>query len=187
MDLTTYYNKNIDTLNQFCDKYNIPRDYVSDTYLKIKDVLIKSGLTEQQYFNFIRKTIWNRHIDEKRRPSFKYVKDIHYHTKYCDNISSNAFFEAAKREQDDWDSQSQRYYEELEYLTRNLFKYIEKHKNYNEIEIFIFKAYCISGYTYREMEDKFGLRQTRCKETMRKFRKDIRNNFINYIENGETQ
>ena len=39
MTLDQYYERNIDVLCNFCDKYNIPQDYVSDTYIKVKRVL----------------------------------------------------------------------------------------------------------------------------------------------------
>ena len=176
MNLTQYYEKNIDVLNAFCNKYNIPEDYVSDTYFKIKRTLQSSGLTEADYFRFIRRAIWNRFLDEKRSSRAKLtINTIDDH-----NVSIQA--ENALREMDDWDKEGKIYAWEMEYLTRFLFKYIETVGHYSEIEVFIFKTYAISGFTYKEIEEKFGLNQDRCKNTMRKFRADLRENFINYVE-----
>lgn len=183
MTLTDYYNTNINTLNNYCDKYNIPQDYVSDTFMYLHQILTSTGLTENDYFQIIRKAIWKKFYENERRRNFTWVKDIHYKTTYFADISAEMQVEAKIREMNEWDESGKLHAWELEYLTRYLFQYIEYVQRYSEVEIFVFKAYAISNYTYRDIHNKFGISIDTAKNIMRKFRKDLRENFVNYVEN----
>ena len=180
MTLTEFYEKNIDVLNAYCNKYKINEDHVSNTYLKLKRTLTASGLTEQDYYRFIRRSIYNSHLDEKQmlytRKTFNYVDDKH---------KTNQI-ETALRERDEWDIEGKQFAWELEYLTRMLFKYIDT-QNYSEMEVFIFKSYAISQFSYKEINEKFGITIDTAKNIMRKFRKDLRANFLKYVDDETKQ
>ena len=184
MTLTDYYNKNIDTLNQLCDKYNWAQDYIGDTYPKIKENLQGlTGLTEEDYYRYIYRAIYNRMIDDTRSKERKFV-----HVQYNENPATDEekqlqhSIELKLCEIDEWDSNGKLYMWELEYLSRLLFKYIEHSTDYTEVEVFIFKTYAITGLTYKEIESRFKLSKDKAKNVMRKFRKDLKYNFINYVK-----
>ena len=176
MTLEQYYNKNIDVLNAFCNKYNLQEDYISDTYIKVRNTLTQTGLTEQDYFKYIRRAIWTRFIDDTRLKYNKVMINVIDETSYQKQI------EKSLRDRDEWDNEGKLYAWEMEYLSRMLFQYIEKVGTYSDIEVFIFKTYAINGYTYTEIHNMFGISIDVGKKIMQKFRKDLRENFLNYVD-----
>jgi len=176
MDLDNYYKKNINVLNQFCEKYNLQEDYISDTYIKLKKTLTNSGLTEQDYFRIIRRSVWNRFIDDTRNKYNRVMVNL------VDDDTHRNQIEKSLRDRDEWDADGKLYAWEMEYLSRMLFQYIESTGNYSDIEVFIFKTYAINGYTYTEIHDKFGISVDVGKKIMQKFRKDLRQNFIKFVD-----
>ena len=180
MRLDEFYDQHINRIKDYCNKYKINEDHISNTYFRLRKTLISSGLTEQDYFNIIRRSVWNSHLDEKQmlytRKTFNYVDDKH---------KTNQI-ETALRERDEWDIEGKQFAWELEYLTRMLFKYIDT-QNYSEMEVFIFKSYAISQFSYKEINEKFGITIDTAKNIMRKFRKDLRANFLKYVDDETKQ
>ncbi|MCD6435581.1 MAG: hypothetical protein J7L15_04270 [Clostridiales bacterium] len=175
MTLDEYYKQYINDLNEFCRKYNLQEDFVNDTYIKLrKNYLNKTGLTTSDFSKLTKRAIWNRFIDETRDVKKK-------KTVYFDDVS-DAAIEKSLTEQYEWEKESKLYQLEVQFLAKNLFFYLNS-MNYSEIELFIFKTYVISGYTYKEIENKFNISIDKSKNIMRKMRKDIKNNLLSWIEN----
>lgn len=184
MTLEEFYNKNINQLNDLCDKYKWGRDLIGDTFPKVRENLSQlTGLTETDYFRYIRRAIYNKMIDNTRCKQNKVIyysydeNPIDEQQQYLQNTIEQQLIDNQEYEED-----SKLYYMENEYLSRLLFKYIEQSKNFNEIETFIFRTYALSGLTYKEIEDRFKLPKDKPKNVMRKFRKDLKTNFITYVK-----
>ena len=173
LTIDQYYCSNYNKLLQYCNKYHIEEDEINNTYLKLKRVVSKTGMTESDYFKYIRKAFWNQiRDDHKARKRKGYTVPIE------DNIN---LAEEVLHEVLEWETEEQQYREELQYFSKMLFKYIDTRGIFTDIDVFILKSYVFCDITYRELEQKIGISEDVCKKTMRKFRADIRLNFIKWL------
>lgn len=176
-DVDTWYNTNYFKLKNYCEKYKIEEDKINDTYLKLKKIEYITGLTESELFMYVRKSLWNLIRDEhkktKRRGHNVSIEDVDYNT-----------IEAKLNE---LEHNSEDYHNELQWLTKKMFEYIDQRGIFTDYEVFILKSYVWTDVTYAELEEKIGISQDICKKTMRKFRQDLRFNFLRWLNNDHSK
>jgi len=167
-----YFKSNYDTLRDYCQKYNIDEDKINDIYLKMKR-LNPTGMTINQMFQYTRTGIWNKIRDESR------LRTRRGHSIEINECNIDRVEEKLREEDysDNW-----QYRDEIEWLTKMVFLYISQRKIFSDIDVFILKSYVFTDKTYAELEKEIGISQDICKKTMRKFRNDLRNNFIDFIK-----
>lgn len=170
-NVDAYFCNNYDKLITYCNKYNLDHDMINDSYIKVKKLSYLTGLTEQQLFMYVRRSMWNQLRDEKKMLSRRGTVICYDDVDKCELEN--------KLDQENWNEEL--YRRELEFVTRMLFVYIDKCEMFNDIDVFILKAYAFTNVTYVELEKTIGVSKDVCKKTMRKFRNELKNNFINWL------
>lgn len=168
----SYFNCNYEKIKDYCNKYNIDEDKINDVYVNMKKRLTSlTGLTDTEYFQYVRRSIWNSIRDDarkrKRRGFNVYIEDENV------NLIEKKLLEE--------DFNNQEYINEIQYLTKMLFKYIDERGIYDDREVFILKSYAWTTKSYDQLEKEIGISKNICKKTMMKFRNDLRFNFVKWL------
>ncbi|MFW6242806.1 MAG: hypothetical protein ACOC2W_01470 [bacterium] len=168
-----HFQENYDTIIEFCNKYNIEHDKINDVYLKMNNNACKlSGLTQTEFIRYVKTSIYNRIYDEQR------VKKRRGYNVYIDDVNRDKI--EKRLEEENFDNKT--YLDEIQYLTKMLFKYINERKIFTDKEIFVLKNYAFTTKSYSKLEKELNISKNFCKKTMMKFRNDLRNNFVDYLK-----
>jgi len=179
IDLDTFFSLNYTNLLAYCYDRNIEPDNVNEVYIKLKGNTYPTGMTIQEYNFYIKKSLWNLMLDEKKSLRFRNTVSFEDVEKQ-DYEMERALQEIHINEED-----SLLYREQTEWLTKMLFRFIEV-RGFTEYEIFIFKSYfLVPKMTYKKLNSDVGIDMNRIQRTIRKFKAEIKTDFITWIKQHE--
>lgn len=169
---------NYNQLQCYCDKYHIPNDTLNDVYLNVRGLIQRSGLTQTFYQTYMKRSISNYEINQKKKGNGKHFVDY-------TNEDFTKFIEDRLAENDDSDRQTQIYREEIMELSKQLFIYLQP--RYSEEWQFVFRCYYLSvgRFTYKKLTEMTGINKNKCTTIIQTMKKDIRSNFINWVNNDK--
>lgn len=177
IDLDTFFNLNYANLQVYCRDKKIPEDNVHEIYIKLKSNIYPTGMTVIEYNQYIKKSLYNLMLDEKKSLRYKSTLQLPYSRELNLEIEENL------QRQNNYDEDTKRYNQEIEWLSKMLFRFIQL-KGFNEYELYIFKSYyLVPKMTYRKLNEKTGISTDKIQLTIRKFKFEIKNNFINWLNN----
>lgn len=172
-----WYIQNMEMLKTYCSKYNMEEDVVNEVYLKLNGrIKYLTGMTDNEMFMYVRKSLWN-YVRDNHKKEKRIVKKIGY------GIPMEGNENIVEETLNEMDFNEEEYHNELEWFTKKVFKYIKERGIFTDMEVFILKSYVWTDCTYAELENKIGISQDVCKKTMRKFRQDLRWNFLTWLNN----
>jgi hypothetical protein len=180
MEINEFFNKYYTDLTIYCDDKNLSHDYLNEVYLKMYKKFYgeQHKLPAKEFYSYVVKSLWNLVLDEKK--SIKYKNTLHYNT---DDVSIIAQVEEHLILQSRYNEDDNLYNEEIEFLTRMLFKYI-KEKGYDDKDVYIIKSYFLENkMTYHKLEIKIGINISKIKRVIRGFKNDVKTNFITWLNN----
>lgn len=179
INLDTFFNLKYIELQRYCKDKKIPEDNVHEVYLKLRSNIYKTGMTITQYNQYIRKSLYNLMLDEKKSLKYRSELRLPYSRELKNEIETVLQRQKAEEES------TKAYYDEIEWLTKMLFRFIDV-KKFNEYELFIFKSYfLVPKMTYKKLNDNTGVSMDKIQLTIRKFKSEIKDNFILWLNNGE--
>lgn len=183
IDLDKFFCENYCNLEKYCKEKNIQLDELNDIYIKLKtNVILPTGMTAIEYTQYIKKSLWNRMLDNNK--SYRKRMTVNYDDIGCLTENPNWIEVALFKIEDDNDDRLL-YMEQIEYLTRMLFKFIEA-KEFTDYEIFIFKSYfLVPKMTYKKLHNELGIDMMKIQRTIRNFKSEIKNNFIKWLRENE--
>lgn len=167
---------NYDNLLRYCRRYRIEYDELNETYLNVKNRILISGYTGNQYMTFVKRSLRNLNINESKKLKNKYFVDI-------DNEDYTNTVENTLQEVDETEKDTQLYREEVLYLSKMIFKYIEE-KKYNSEWCFVFRCYYLmpQRFTYKKLKDMTGIHMSQCTTIIKTMKKDIRTEFLIWLK-----
>jgi len=186
---------NYKDLQRYCKKYRIEDDILNDSYLNVRDRIIKSGFTETYFKTYILRAIRNLSINEKKKlngkhfivlenTNYEFYRDMdRMHTAVFKNDISFQI-ENKLQVQDEIEKDTMQFREDVMYFSKMLFKYIEE-RGYNEQDKFIFRCYYLmeGRMTYKKLHAMTGINKNACTKVVQTFKYDIRTNFLNWLKN----
>lgn len=177
-----YISTNYTQLVCYCKKYNIQEDLLNDAFLKIHDRIKRSGFTESYFQTYVKTTINNLRKNEQKKWNNKFFVDIE--DEDFENTVENTLLD-----NDEDEKATQAYREDVMYFSMMLFKYIMNVKKYDEEWQFIFRSYYLmSGrMTYSKLTAMTGFNKNKCTFVIQTIKKDIKNNFINWLKENDKQ
>lgn len=182
LDVDTFFSTNYCNLIQYCCDKNIELDELNEVYIKLKTISLPTGMTASEYHSYIKKSLWNRMLDNKK--SLRYKNTV-YSESICRLTDNQDWIEQALKAVDDDNEDSRLYTEQIEYLTKKLFQYIEKN-GFTEYEVFIFKSYfLVPKMTYKKLNEEIGIDMTKIQRTIRMFKHSIKTNFIKWLADND--
>jgi len=167
---------NFNELLKYGKRYEIENDLIIETYLNVKNRILISGYTGNQYMTFFKRSLRNLHINEKKKQNGKFYIEI-------DNEDYETTIENKLQEQDDTDRDTQLYREDVIFLSKMIFKFIEN-RNYNEEMQFVFRCYYLmpNRMTYSKLHLMTGVDKVKCCRIIKTIKKDIRNGFLDWLK-----
>ena len=177
MTVNDFYIKRYNNLIGYCNDKNIEHDFLNDVYLKMIKVFTgdTSNLSDKEYYSYTIKSLWNLMLDNEK--SLRKRRTVHYTD--SPNIQDELEYKLQIEEQ--YDKDTILYKEEIEYLTKMLFKYIQD-QDYDDKEIYIIKSYFLEDkMTYKKLELKININLHKIKRTIRFFKNDVKTNFIPWL------
>ena len=169
---------NYNDLQNYCKRYRIEEDLLNDVYINIKDRILRSGFTESYFQTYVKRALRNLMINEGKKQNGKYYIDVH------DNNFTN-IIEGRLKEKDEIEKDTQHYREEIMYLSKMIFKYINE-KKYDDEWQFVFRSYYLmpQKFTYAKLTQMTRINKNTCTKIIQTMKKDIRTNFLTWL-NGK--
>lgn len=170
---------NYDSLINYCKQYEIDEDILPQVYIKIRERISLMGFRDNFYKTYMLRAIVNTQINELKKKKNKYYFEI-------DNIDYKYAIENKMYENEMSELSSKNYQEEIMILSKKLFQYI-KYKQYNDEWQFIFRTYFLNKkkYTYDKLYKITGVNKNKCTTIIQTIKKDLKNNFIEWLKNNE--
>ena len=174
-----WFGNNYYTLQKYCERYNIEEDILNDVYINVHDRIERSGYTESYFMTYVKRSIRNLRINEGKKNNGKHWIDY-------DNEDYATTVETKLREEEETDADTQQYREDVMYFSKMMFKYIEN-RQYNDEWQFVFRCYYLmeGRMTYNKLNKMTGLDKSKCTRIIQTIKKDIRQNFLQWLNNGE--
>ena len=171
-----WFADNYNVLQKYCKRYKIEEDLLNDIYINIRDRIVRSGYTQTYFKTYVVRSLRNLHINEKKKLNGRYEID------YC-NEDYTVTIENKLQEQDDTDRDTQLYREDVIFLSKMIFKFIEN-RNYNEEMQFVFRCYFLmpNRMTYSKLHLMTGVDKVKCCRIIKTIKKDIRNGFLDWLK-----
>lgn len=173
-----WFTDNYELLNKHCIRYSIETDTLHECYYNIQQRIVNSGYTGNQYITFVKRSLRNYEINEKKKNNKKYFIEIE-NQDYCNTIENTL------KERDCDEKDTLKYREDLLYFSKMLFKYIETVKKYDEEWQFVFRCYYLTPkrFTYAKLTKMTGINKNKCTKIIQTMKADIRDNFIEWLKN----
>ena len=171
-----WFADNYNVLQKYCKRYKIEEDLLNDIYINIRDRIVRSGYTQTYFKTYVVRSLRNLHINEKKKLNGKFYIEI-------DNEDYETTIENKLQEQDDTDRDTQLYREDVIFLSKMIFKFIEN-RNYNEEMQFVFRCYFLmpNRMTYSKLHLMTGVDKVKCCRIIKTIKKDIRNGFLDWLK-----
>lgn len=168
---------NFNELLKYGKRYKIENDLIIETYLNVKNRILISGYTGNQYMTFFKRSLRNLHINEKKKLNGRYEIDF-------TNEDFTVTIENKLQEQDDTDRDTQLYREDVMYLSKKLFEYLMTEGRYNEEWNFVFRSYYLMAgrMTYAKLNVMTGIDKVKCCRIIKTIKKDIRTGFLSWLK-----
>lgn len=172
-----WFGDNYKLLSKHCKRYRIEEDYLHECYYNIQQRIVKSGYTGSQYITFVKRSLKNYEINEKKKNNNKYFIEI-------DNTDYTNTIEDKLQDKDCEEKDTLKYREDLLYFSKMLFKYIETVKKYDEEWQFVFRCYFLmpKRFTYAKLTIMTGINKNKCTKIIQTMKSDIKDNFINWLK-----
>lgn len=169
---------NYNQLQAYCGKYRISEDTLNDVYLNVRGLIARSGLTQTFYQTYVKRAISNYEINRKKKENGKHYIDF-------TNEDYQNCIEDKLIENDDSEKETQQYREDVMYFSKMLFIYLQP--RYDEEFQFVFRSYYLmqGRMTYKKLTAMTGLNKNKCTTIIQTMKKDIRTNFIKWLQNDE--
>ena len=179
INIDEVFNLSYTNLTSFCKEKNIEIDELHHVYIKLKTTTIPTGMTISEYNSYIKKSLYNNFLDKKK--SLLYRKTANFDDTDVQRYElEKALYELNKDEQD-----LLVYREEIEWLTKKLFRFIDE-KGFTDYEIFLFKSYfLVPKQTYAKLNKDLNIDMSKIQRTIRKFKFVIRMDFLNWLKNND--
>jgi len=173
-----WFTENYTGLRKYCKKYHIEEDLLNDVYCNIHNRIIRSGFTESFYMTYVKRSLRNLQINEGKKLNGKFYVDIE--NEDYTNTVENTLQERKEEEEDTLE-----FRKDMMKLSKNLFYYITNVQKYTDEELFVFRCYYLmqGRMTYKKLNVMTGLDKSKCTRIIKTFKKDIKNNFINWLHN----
>jgi DNA-directed RNA polymerase specialized sigma24 family protein len=170
-----FFTSNYNKLLTYCYDYRISADYLHQAYLNTYDKIQKTGWTGNSYTTYIIRSVVNLDINDKK--SLKNRNVVNIDTENPLAIENK--LEEIKTE----DEINELIRQRNEYIVRELFQFLQYHVKCTEIEMMIFKIYYLSKtkMSYVKIKQLTGVNKNRVTIILRKIKKQINENFINYL------
>lgn len=175
----TWITANYNDLQKYCKKYRIEEDILNTVYINVRDIIQRSGFTNTYYQTYVKRAIRNLQINEAKKNNNKHFID-------SDNEDYTNTIEERLQDNDETEKDTQEYREELMYLSKMIFKFLDE-KFTDEEDKFIFRCYYLmeGRMTYAKLQGMTGFEKSKCTRIIQNFKQEIRQNFLNWLkENG---
>jgi RNA polymerase sigma factor (sigma-70 family) len=150
-------------------------DIVNENYLKIRERILRNGFNGN-FYAYVWISIKNDFSTIKKTQGKRVMKDI---DDYDNNSSDIEKAEQILLQQQYWNDENETYYQNIEFIVMKLFDFIET--RYNEKQCYLFKTYFLLSTNYKELSEITKYSQTYISNTIKPMKKDVKNNFINYL------
>ncbi len=171
------YNKLLNDATSITQHYDYSVDMVHDNYLKVRNKIWKNGFNGDNYYGYLWLSIKNDWRVLKNREKIRKFIDIDDTTNHFDDIEKAEQYLLVE---DNWNKQQEEYYQSVEYVVMELFKFVET--RYDEKQSYIFKCYFLLCLTYKELSNQTGYSQSYISNTIKPLKKDIKHNFEQYLK-----
>jgi hypothetical protein len=171
--------ENYTELLKYCKNYRIEEDLLNDTYLNVRERIMRSGFTETYFKTYIVRSLRNLQINEAKKLKNKFYINV-------DNKDYETNIENTLIENDEIEKDTMQYREDVMSLSKMLFKYIETKAYDNEMQ-FVFRCYYLmrGRMTYAKLTKMTGINKNKCTKIIQTMKQDIRENFLQWL-NGNT-
>ena len=152
------------------------KDAIHNSYLKIQNVIENGNLKHTTNLTgytvmCLKNEIIDLHKKERKR-TFENIND-------CQNI-----VEKSLQNQEESLQSTQEYLDEIRYLSKEIFQYLDK--RYDDKTIHLFRIYFLTPkMTYRKCASLTGYSIAYISEAIKKIKKDLKENLQNYIRNNK--
>lgn len=186
-DTFRYYTSTVMTNNYslYNDGINDERviEKVHDVYERIMQRVTVSAVTASTIIGYIKNVIRHAIYDDVR-PDLVKNRIKHIHLGNDLNAGYHKVIEDVCYDNDTADKQHLQYRETSMYLSKKMFQYIEL--RYNEKQQYIFKCYFLmtKKMTYQRLSEQTGYSIAYCSLTIKKIKRDLRNNFNNWLKDN---
>lgn len=176
-----WFGENYYLLQKYCKRYKIEEDYLHESYCNIQQRILKSGYTESFWLTYVKRTIHNMRVNEKKKINGRHYVEIG-NEDYTNSIENQLQL------QDDIEKDNAQYIEDVMFFSRMMFKYIDT-RGYTDEDKFIFRCYYLmpKRFTYKKLHDMTGINKNHCTKTIQAFKSDIRNNFLNWLKDDRSR
>jgi len=174
-----WFGSNYWLLQKYCKRYRIEEDILNTVYINIHDRIERSGYTESYFMTYVKRSIHNLRINEGKKNNGKYWIDY-------DNADYSTTVEAKLQEIKETDIDTQQYREDIIYFSKKMFKFINERKYSSEWQ-FVFRCYYLmqGRMTYAKLTAMTGYNKNLCTKVIQTIKKDIRENFLQWLKNDE--
>jgi hypothetical protein len=174
-----YYNNwfadNYHGLQKYCKRYRINEDILNDVYINVRERILRSGFTESYYTTYVKRSIRNLKINEEKKCNGRHFVD-------CDSEDYTNTVENKLQNIDETDRDTQQYREEIMYLSKKIFEYLQTQR-YDDNWNFVFRCYYLmpNRFTYSKLHAMTGINKNACTKIIQTMKKDIRINFLIWL------
>jgi RNA polymerase sigma factor (sigma-70 family) len=178
-----FYVKEYKYLKSFARSINPSADYESllhDCYIKCRDRIEVVGYQGSDYMNFVRVTIMNQYKSNYRLQKKRIFIDIE-NPDFYNNIEQTLLQQEHFQEQQKDTDQLNSYFNTM------IYEYVQE--RYSPKEIFIFKTYYLLKHkhlNYKTLSTVTGFSMTSVSNTIKRMKKDLKENLMSYIYSGQT-
>ncbi len=168
------------SIQKYCNKYRIPEDLINDTYLNIKSRILLSGFTNNYFKTYYIRALKNLEINNAKKNKNKHFID-------SDNPDFKNLIEEKLCFEDEMNTDTLQYREDVLYLSKKIFEYIMYYKKYDDQHLFVFRAYFLNSgrMTYEKLKKATGINKNNCTRIIQTIKKDIKNNFTQWLKEYE--
>lgn len=168
------------------------QDYLQDVILYARERISRSGFTGNNYYRYVWASLNGKFLTVKRIERQK-KKDFHYEfpnqdVEYDEVQDANPFsneVELALRLQQEMNDDDLLYQEEIQYHCERIFRFVDV--RHSPKAAHLFKSYYKEPKcTYSKLSKRTGYHFSYCQQTISEIKKDIKRNYLVWLNEQET-
>lgn len=178
-----FFETNYDKFRTYCKNYSISEDVFHDSFIKIRERVSVSGFKDTGMITYCINSFVNTNLNTKKLSSNKNTVNIVDNHGEEIGINYNVvenILQDIELENDNILSREQ----QAQHIVSYLFKFLQHEIKCDDFEMMVFKMYYLSRtkMSYEKISKILGMNKNRITLTIRKIKKQINDEFINYLK-----